>query len=107
LESATHSDVEIIGPGIGCQSLLQRGLQHIHPKLPAACFHKRESAGSLHIIYSHEALVMFTLKEGSHSVFNWFIPVGDGSHNGKGILSTGLFAYCFFTSAILLCRKRK
>jgi len=41
-ESATHSDVEIIGPGIGCQSLLQRGLQHIHPELPAACFHERE-----------------------------------------------------------------
>jgi hypothetical protein len=27
--------------------------------------------------------------------------------NGKGILSTRLFAYCFFTSAILLYIKRK
>jgi len=34
----------IIGPGIGCQSLLQRGLHHIHPELPAACFHERECA---------------------------------------------------------------
>ncbi len=43
-ESATHCDVEIIGPGIGCQSLLQRCLHHIHPELPAACFHERECA---------------------------------------------------------------
>jgi hypothetical protein len=50
---------------------------------------------------------MFTLKEGSNSVLSCFIPAGGGSHNGKGILSTGLFAYCFFASAILLCIKRK
>ncbi len=43
-ESATHNDVEIIGPGIGCQSLLQRGLHHIHPELPVAYFHERECA---------------------------------------------------------------
>jgi len=50
---------------------------------------------------------MFTLKEGSHIVLNYFIPGGDGSHNGQGILSIGLFAYCFFTSAILFFIKRK
>jgi len=50
---------------------------------------------------------MFTLKEGSHSVLSCFIPVGDGSHNGKGILSIGLFAYYLFTFAILLCIKTK
>jgi hypothetical protein len=38
---------------------------------------------------------MFTLKEGSHSVFSYFILVGGGSHNGKGILSTRLFTYFF------------
>jgi hypothetical protein len=50
---------------------------------------------------------MFTLKEGSQSVLSCFIPAGGGSHNGKGILSTRLFAYCFFTFAIMLCIKRK
>jgi hypothetical protein len=47
------------------------------------------------------------LKEGSHNVLNCFILGGNGSHNGKGILSIGLFAYNFFTSAILLFIKRK
>jgi hypothetical protein len=49
---------------------------------------------------------MFTVKEGSHIVLSCFIPGGGGSHNGKGILSTGLFAYSF-TFAILLWIKRK
>jgi hypothetical protein len=50
---------------------------------------------------------MFTLKEGSYNVLSCFIPGGDGSHNGKGIFSIGLFAYYFFTSVILLYIKRK
>jgi len=61
----------------------------------------------LHTFHTFEALVMFTLKEGSHIVLNYFIPGGDGSHNGQGILSIRLFAYCFFTSAILFFIKRK
>jgi hypothetical protein len=50
---------------------------------------------------------MFTLKEGLDSVLNCFIPIGGGSHNGKGIFSIGLFAYCFFISTIMLYIKRK
>jgi hypothetical protein len=61
----------------------------------------------LHTFHTHEALVMFTSKEGSHNVFSCFIPVGSGSHNGKGILSIGLFACSFFISAIMFCIKRK
>jgi hypothetical protein len=33
-------------------TLLQRGLQHMHPKLPAACFHERECA-SLVPVWHH------------------------------------------------------
>jgi len=68
------------------------------------CIHDY-SLHELHTFHTHEALVMFILKEGSHNVLNCFIPTSDGSHNGKRILSTRLFAYCFFTSVILHKKK--
>jgi hypothetical protein len=74
--------------------------------VPPNCIHNY-SLHELHTFHTHEALVMFTLKEGSHIVLSCFILVGGGSHNGKGILSIGLFAHYFFASAILLCIKRK
>ncbi len=57
------------------------------------CIHNY-SLHEVHTFHTHEALVMFTLKEGSHSVLSCFIPASGGFHDGTRIRNPFNMAIC-------------